>query len=490
MAIVPVDNPPTFRDGQVISATELNKLRDIALWLDESTRYGFPLVPRFYGQNSTAFQDNPTTIWHGGFVFVTGMTTLRIVVYTVNADTALNERLVVYRSDDNSVVNTQSFSGGTAINTMDITISGAGYTDGQVIPIRITVASGTASSSNYTWPIINVLTVEAFPVGLADAYVAAPTWNVATTDAITATDLTTLRNSAAWLLRRVGTRIEPLQQQVRRALGPLWDGSSSTTNTRLDGDVVRAADFTTLTVSGEVFVLYGGVTESINLYYNAVLAASHSVTATGVWLLSATMSHTVGTYTSWNVEYVRTADSVGTTPANRWTVNQIAVQASGGTASSLAEQAILSSGAYANLKGWLNTLSGILTTVKSRIDANPEVWDRQRAYRARYGRGTTTELRWFEPQFVAANHQVAGEAIIVRGRAISIAYAAVRFKEEYNEIGAQLWEAERTATVIDGDDIESVRWSLGTAVGLTTGSPYALRGEDLSYAGEQLKVVV
>ena len=134
--------------------------------------------------------------------------------------------------------------------------------------------------------------------------------------------------------------------------------------------------------------------------------------------------------------------------------------------------------------------STILTTVKNRIDANPEIWNRQRAYRARYGRGTSTELRWFEPQFVAANNHAAGDAIIVRGKAISLAYGAVRFTEEYNDIGAQAWETARSANVIDGDDIESVRVSLGSAVGLTAGAPYALRGEDLSYAGEQLKVVV
>ena len=488
MGIVPIGNPPTFRDGQVISATELNKLRDIALWLDEASRYGYPLVPRFYGQNSTAFQDNPVTIWHGGFVFLTGMTTLRIIVNAVSPNTGENDRLVVYRSDDTSVSTTHSLVNG--VQTIDITISGAGYTDGQVVPVRIQAASNEVKSATNPWNTINIHTVEALPVGLSDAYVAAPTWNVALTDSITATDLTTLRNSAAWLLRRVGLRIEPLQQQVRRALGPIWTGSSSTDNTRLDGHVIRSVDFTTLTVSGEVFVLYAGTTESINLHYNGGLVASHSVTATGTWSLSTTLSHTVGTYVPWHIEYVRTADPNTTTPANRWTVSQIFVQASGGTASSLAEQTMLSSGVYSLLKGWLNSLSAILTTVKSRIDANPEVWDRQRVYRARYGRGTSTELRWYEPQFVAANNHAAGDAIIVRGQAISIAYGAVRFKEEYNDIGAQAWETARSANVIDGDDIESVRFSLGSAVGLTAGAPYALRGEDLSYAGEQLKVVV
>lgn len=488
MGIVPVGNPPTFRDGQVISATELNKLRDIALWLDEASRYGYPLVPRFYGQNSTAFQDNPVTIWHGGFVFWTGMTTLRIIVNAVSPNTGQNDRLVVYRSDDTSVSTTHALANGS--QTFDITISGAGYANGQVVPVRIQAASNETKSASTPWCTINIETVEALPVGLSDAYVAAPTWNVATTDNISAADLTTLRNSAAWLLRRVGLRVEPLQQQVRRALGPLWDGSSSTTNTRLDGSVVRSADFTSLVVSGEAFVLYGGMTESINLYYNGSLAASHSVTATGAWSLSATMTHTVGTYAAWHIEYVRTADPNDTTPANRWTVSQIEVQASGGTASSLAEQTMLSSGTYSSLKGWLNSLSGILTTVKSRIDANPQVWDTQRVYRARYGRGTSTELRWFEPQFVAANNHAAGDAIIVRGKAISIAYGAVRFTEDYNDIGAQAWETSRSATVIDGDDIESVRFALGSAVGLTAGAPYALRGEDLSYAGEQLKVVV
>lgn len=486
MGIVPVGNPPTFRDGQVISATELNKLRDIALWLDEASRYGYPLVPRYYGQNSSEFQDNPVTIWHGGFVFLTGMTTLHIIVYANAPNTAKNDRLIIYRSDDNSVSNTHSLVNG--IQGIDVTISGAGYTDGQVVPIRIVLINNDSPASN-NWNDVDIMEVHVYPVGLSDAYVAAPVWDTGRTDAVTAIDLTTLRNSAAWLLRRVGLRIEPLQQQVRRAFGPLWMGSGSTDTTRLDGHVVRAADFTTLTVSGEVFVIYGGETESINLYYNGSLAASHSVTATGAWSLSATLSHTVGTYAPWYIQYVRTAPE-NITAANRWTVNQMEVQASGGTASSLAEQTILASGTYSALKTWLNSLSTILTTVKNRIDANPEIWNRQRAYRARYGRGTSTELRWYEPQFVAANNHAAGDAIIVRGQAISLAYGAVRFKEEYNDIGAQAWETARSANVIDGDDIDSVRFSLGSAVGLTAGAPYALRGEDLSYAGEQLKVVV
>src|SRR5688572_3477634 len=92
------DTAPQFRDGSPLSPTSLNMLRDTLVSLDEASRLGGYAFTSLYGQFPEENFEPIWTLWRGGGVSRTGVTTLRIVTHTTGTPIA-GDILRIYRGD-------------------------------------------------------------------------------------------------------------------------------------------------------------------------------------------------------------------------------------------------------------------------------------------------------------------------------------------------------------------------------------------------------
>lgn len=482
-----VDDSPSFATGQPLSAEMLNLMRDNALALSEASYAGAVAHADRYGEPPENNDTNPVTVWRGGFVFVTGMTTLRVVTFTTGQQAG--DTLRVYRGDGTSTSNDLTLTNGTQTHT--ITISGAGYTHGQIVLLRLDLRNASAGST-YAWGNVEIREVTAYPVDLPDAFPGVPTFG-----AITAANLNQLSNCIDWLTRRVALRYEPLQQAVLRRVGPYHNAGGTQTTVRRTGSVRRSPAQTELYVVGQAHVTFTGATETIRLIVNGAVVNTFSVPqirGTHAFTLTASLSSfSTDTLVPILVDYIRTAGGEAAGTINKWSVFEIATRPTSGTPAALSTLSARVPMSFATLQTWLNDLATIVDDTYDRIVANYPVWQGQRCYRARFTQGDPADndpnYRLFEPWVVALSPRRMGEAIAVRGKGVTIGYGPGRFLEEYNEVGAQKFENFRTASVISGDTVQSATFYLDTVEGLPAGSPYNLRGEDLFYAAEIYKVV-
>lgn len=497
------DDSPAFTTGDPLSPTALNILRDNVLALDEATRLGGYAFCGLYGQHPEENGVQQWVIWRGGFVFLSGMATLRVITST--SGTVGGAVLRIYRGDNGAndslpgTYNDVALSAGT--QTHSITISGAGYAHQQIVRVQIELRHASPPGSPYSAAIVDVLLVEALSVTLsAPAWPGLPTFGSAA--AITAVNLNQLSDAIDWLIARCALRYDPLTILHIRRVGPFRDTDGATDqNVRWYGGVRRSPLHTTLTARGRVMVRWGGATEQIQLWANGIQVASSGVaTAVGEypWELTHSLTgYADGQVVPLQIRFVRTAPSLSGSPVNRWTVNDVFAATPTGGASTLAawqvRQAAVSDAAIVS---WLTTLRTIAQACYDRIAANTAYWGVQRAFTARPASGNEN-FRIFEPWGMPATWRRTGEALVGRGRGLTIGYGAGYFDEAafakeaqgIGGIGAYPVKNNKTATFIDGDNVESGRLYLDTVPGLPVGAAYNVRGEESYYLAEQLKVV-
>jgi hypothetical protein len=479
-----VDDSPSFSTGQPLSAEMLNLMRDNALAQSEASYLGVtPHLDRYQVPPENNDQ-NPVTVWRGGFVFLTEMTTLRVVTFM--SGQASGDTLRVYRGDGTGTYTDHTLANG--LQTFTITINASGYAHGEVVLLRLDLLNG-APSTAHAWGNIDIREVTAYPVQLSDAFPGVPTFG-----AITAANLNQLSNCIDWLTRRMGLRYEPLFQGLIRRIGPYLDPDTLTTQTdvRISGSIRKSPAQGEIVARGLVYVSTGS-TESIRLNVNGSVVDTYTPpTAAGTytWELTASLgAFSTDDLVPWIVDYIRTAGVTDPNRVNRWSVYEVFTRATTGTPAVLAEQAPRVPMDFSALQTWLNALCTIVDDTYDRVVANYPVWQGQRAYRMRFAIDDG-QVKQFEPWGVATRQSRTGEALYVRGKGITIGYGSGRFDEKYDpETGAYAFENFRNETVVQGDQVQTVRYYLDTAPGLPTGAPYNLRGVDLYAAFEQLKVV-
>lgn len=477
-----VDTPPSFATGQALSAEMLNILRDNALALAEASYLGVSVHQDRYQIPPENNDQNPVTVWRGGFTFLDEMDTLRVVTFTSGQQSG--DVLRVYRGDGSGTYSEHTLANG--LQTFTITIDGSGYDHGQVVLLRLDLYNSGGSATAYNWGNIDIREVTAYPVQLADSFPGVPSFG-----AISAANLNQLAECIDWLTRRVALRYEPLFQAVIRRIGPYYDGSATQADVRMTGSLRRSPAQAEIVARGTVDVRYGA-TESIRLNLNGSVVDTYSVsTAAGTygWELTASLgAFSTDTLVPFIVDYIRTGGTTDPNLVNRWSVYEVFTRPTSGTPATLAEQAARVPGTFTALQTWLNALCTIVDDAYDRFVANYPVWQGQRAYRARFGIDDY-QFKVFEPWGVAVRQSRTGEAVYVRGKGVSLGYGPGRFFEDkQNEVGAYEFENFRRETVIDADAVETQRFYLDTAPGLPAGAPYNLRGVDLYYAAEQLKV--
>lgn len=467
-----------FLDGAPLSSTALNALRDAALDLNELTRLGAGVFQRVYGQAPELAGTNPCTLWRGGFVWLTGMTTLRVT--TTSADIVSGDTLRVYRGDDNTTVS--SFTLADGVQEHEITIS-SGYTDGQVVRVRAELYNAGAPAEDHDWGTCAVTLVEALPVGLADAYPYEPTF--ATIADITAAKLTQLAQCIDWQRRLLGLRVEPLQQAVYRRVGP-YEGQ---TTVRLDGTHRHEPAADQVVARGAVQVRYTGKTEAIRLFVDGVEADSYTVPTTvgeTTWELTADLSGKAeGDRVLITVDYVRTVGG-GETEINTWTVEELSVVPAGGSPAALTDLQIRAFISHSDLLTWLADLAGVVTGTFDAINGNEARWSIQTAYTARHAQDDY-QYRTFEPWCVARSPGRVGQTLVTRGSgSIQLGSGPQSFGKDQNEVGAQETSWQRTDSLTSGEDVVTGATGLESVDGLAAGAPFVVRGERLYYVAERL----
>lgn len=482
------DDSPGFSDGAPLSPTALNILRDNVLALDEASRMGGVAFAGLYGQHPEFASLTNAVIWRGGFVWVSGMTTLRITTSTTGT-VLLGDTLRVYRGDDDSTYTDHTLAPGAQEFTPSIA---SGYIAGQAVRVRCEVRHPYAPDDSYDGCVVDIVLVEALPIALA-SWPGLPSFAIA--GDITAAKLTQLANCLDWLIRRVARRYDPLFLDCIKRIGPFQDPDTTLSQQTVIwlGGHRRTALHTTLVVRGQTLITWNGATEVIQLRINGSVVASYSVPTTigeSSWTLSASLSgYADGAALRISVQYLRTAggDQAGT--INRWSLQEVLVSAPSGSVASLTPWTIRqASVSDSSLVSWLASLVGIAQVVYDRIAANEGLWGVQRAFTARHA-FDDYQFRVFEEWCVPTSWRRTGEALIVRGKGITLGYGPGRFLEEQNEVGAFKFENFKTVTVIDADAVESAQFYLDSAPGLPAGAPYNLRGAETYVAMEQLKVV-
>jgi hypothetical protein len=478
-----VDDSPSFATGQPLSAEMLGLLRDNALAISEASYLGVTAHFDRYQVPPEDNSTNPVTVWRGGFVFLTGMDTLRIVTFTSGQQAG--DVLRVYQGDDTALSDDLTLADG--LQTHTITIDADGHAHGEVVLLRLDLYNATAGAT-YDWGNIDIREVVVYPVDLSDAFPGVPTFG-----AISAANLNQLSNAIDWLARRMGLRYEPLMQAVIRRLGPWFDAVDGTqADVRLTGSVRKSPAQAELVARGLVYVAYGA-TESIrlNISGGAVEDTYTPPTTPGIysWELIADISGSAtDALIPWIVDYIRTGGSTSPQTVNRWSVYEVLTRPTTGAPASLDEPLARVPGTFSDLQTWLNALCTIVDAAYDRIVANYPVWQGQRAYRARYGIGDG-QFKMFEPAHVALAQRRTGEALYVRGKGVTLGYGSGRFDEkEDKDTGFYAFENFRRETLLPGDQLQTIRFHLDTAPGLPAGAPFNLRGVDLFAAFEQLAV--
>lgn len=491
--------------GEFLSPTALNIMRDNLVAQAEAARLGGYVFTSHYGQWPEENDEQNQVIYRGGGVFRTGVTTLRIVTHTIGTVVA-GDILRIYRGDNDAsgnlpaTYNDVSLAAGTQTHTVGL----SGYSDGTPIRVQIEVRHAADPNPPYTGVRVHVVLAELTPITLPDAAPTLPTFT-------SVADLTSLKmNQLAtyvdWITRRMGTRYDPLFiVQIRRG-GPFCiPGVGTDPNVAWYGGVRTSPLHTALTVKGYMFRVWGGATESIRLSINGTVVAAFTVPTTlgeTAWSIPFDLSgYANDTVLRLKVDYVRTAPALDDQPVNRWTVSEVSVSPGSGGAETLAEWGVRQSGVSdAALLAWVQAARNLAATITARISANPAFWAHQRLFTARPAASAGKDLSQFsqfEEWSIPGTWRRAGDAIEGRGRALKLGYGAnyldeaayKRAQDAGSGVGAWPLLHTRDTAVLDGDNVDSFRFFLDDAEGLSPGSPFFVRGIESYVLMERLKVV-
>lgn len=469
-----------FTDGveQILSAGDLGIFRKNVALIDALS------YRQTYGFDSSSGGGTPTPgfypaapnfrIWKGYFRFRTGMTTLTVKGRTTFPGTV---ELKVYLNGGGGSVATIS-SPQTSF-TEDITISGLGYADQQIVPIEI-LATGTGSTKTATCVITDIY---ASPyVSAGGSYGGVPTF---TSSTINQTKLTQLGDAIEWCYDRMAEVPILPQRGTIRQLGPFRNGSEPI----WIGSVVRNYSEDILRIFGEVTNPY---TPSWNytVYINQVLAYTSSTFGAGttsIYLPLDFSSVTVGSAAEVSIYHVVTDQGLSANwKQPRFTLYYAATNPSGNMYPTAALPTAFEQGSLSDteLVSRLNDLCTIVTATKARIDAAPHVWERVRAVRTWYGWDEDT--RGVLPQRAPLHFNRRGSRLVVRGKDVKIGWGAPSTPVHQDGfIDYDNYEFPHTEQVIDADKIDTKEVYLDSYPGLYLARQYYLIG-DVYYAEEYL----
>ena len=472
MAIFPWASLPTYQDGLPLSYSDVNLARNNALALDAATLIG---RRAFTDQISylAASSFNPSPLFRGGFQFRTGLTTLTIVIVATIPGSTHTAR--VYVNNAGSPTTTQALTTGT--NTINVTISGLGFQDGWVIDVDIDVQRTSGAIGAYEVRDAYVSPYSATPFS---AWPGVPTFG-----AISAANLNQLGSALEHLRQRVWYMPYPAPVGILwrplHAHGPstrqLWRGSIARSNgaNRLD-----------MTIG---YLNTNTPAEKMHLYINGSLVASTPTISTGnvgAYTFSVDLSG-YGNETVLQLELVQevitelaTVGQVGTRWSLRWGETIIA---SPTYATPPATSTVRESLTFTALQSRLNAIGTILSTVKSRIDAAPDLFNRVRLFRMMPVLDDT-QRAYFRPQMVTRSLRWR-DVLVVKGKGVKLHWGQLRTTKTDTAIWE--WETTRSQELVGGESVEVKQIHLDMLPGLMPGTFYSATGDDVRFIGENFQ---
>ena len=466
------------------SAALYRVIRQNLLALDEATRQGRPAFSGGALHPQEYVTSNPYREAWGAFRALPGLTTLTTAIYSTGVTSGDVLRVYV----DDVLTSTHTLANGTSAFTTTL----GSYTTNSVHTVQWDIYNATkpqGEAAGAVWGNFELVDAYVGPVTLADSYPGVTSF----AGSYSASALSSLASSVDWLARRVGRRTEPLFTTLVRWLGPY----TGQLNVRWHGGLIVSPAAPTLVATVAVRVTVPGATEQVILAVNDSAVQTWTVPNTpGNYghVFSYAMPQAAGTRIRVAVGMTRsgTPPHTGAEPCSRLSVMRVACTGDRGVYSALSipDVTARSSMTWATWKAALNACVSAATTIKARIDANPDLWDRQRLFRRRYAYDDA-QNRWYEPGQPAFQLSRMGEAVLVRGQANRINYGIFAVDEDpkkENEVGLPPFEGTKNQGVTEGASLRTELVYLDTVPGLRGAMPYAVRGVDLVYAGEILLV--
>lgn len=482
MSLATFEDTPNLGIHKYPSAALLRVIRANIQALDEVTRQGRPLFQGGYGEPQENVDVNPYRESWGTFRALPELTTLTVVIRSSGVDSG--DRLRLYLNG--ALATTWTLADGEQVLTHTL----GSYALNSVVEATFQIYSATKPASGAEWGNFEIQDAYVGPVTLADAWPGTPTF----TGAYNAAGTLQLSRAVDWLVRRVGRRTEPLFQSIIRWKGPY----TGQTTVRWHGGAEITPACTTLFAQGSVRVEVAGATEQVRLRVNGTTVDSFTVPSTRgtyPYELTYALSGSTGTRLPVVVDMVRTAGPAnvgGAEPVSRFTLSYVGMEGSAGVypGIGLNKPEAREDMPWSTFRTALQQLADAAATIKARVDANPDLWSRQRLFRRRYAYDDYQD-RVFEPGQIAQAPGRRGEALLVRGKGARLCWGPGEFdnnSKSQNEVGLYAYKNFQEQGVCQGDSVRNELVYLDTLEGLFPSQAYNVRGEQVRYAAEILWV--
>jgi hypothetical protein len=493
MGLFPYTNAPAFVAGAELPVTGgvTTLERNVAL-LDYITRGGRDL----FQAHSHAFEpigDNPLRYWAGTFRYRTGMTTLTVVMDNQVTLAGISPRLRILI---NGVTKQETVITAGVQTITYASLAAQGYTDGQILTLDLQIFDPTPSvPGTGGWPgRFHLVDMHLSPVAAAmtTSWPGTPTFTVGT--ALDVAKLNQLSNASDWLALRLNLIPHNVFQIVRAMPGlyfldddgdpiayPIWSGGLGAgrgTMTRLK---VRFA-----------YVITGNAAESFSLRINGsqvVGLGPYAAGASGITTMEVNLSG-YGSSTPLRVElYSIVTAGNEAKRQSRYTVTRAWVeQPSVSALTTIQESFPAELINYTTLVARLNAISAGLAAIKSRIDNDPDTYNRARPFRRGYGYDDG-QRTYFATRHLPMRLQRIGAGLIVWGSNMEIGWGAQTIvppkKDEPDGEYDVNWSY--TESLVSGDQRAVKVVSLDNLAGLKEGFAYVLEpGDQVYFAAEYL----
>lgn len=471
MAMIGYTTPNTLLSGNPEAAPDINELAENAIWLDMlSYRGRVPFADQVRLLNDNG--GNPVVFSRCSFQYRTGLTTATFVLGT-NIGTAT---LQIYMNG--ASVYSAALANGTS--TVNVTISGLGYSDYQMIDV-IVQAAVTWSGSNifrlydaFTTPYTAVMTTS---------------WpGVPTFGAISVANNAQLASAQEWLMQRMNIVVQPLffsQQYVSYSswvnIDQMWSGGISKSN---GCDRLR------------ISVGYNVVTnqqERLLIYINDILVVTGPTWTTsqsGNYLFDIDISsYGDGTLFALRIMFECVVGALAGVKwhSSRYILGDIyTTKATPSPATAPTASSIRESLTFGTLQTRLNSIGTICTDVYNRINAATDTFNKVRMFRWLPAvddgqRKYFSSLNAFLPY-----GRRAYDALWVRGKGLKLAYGARKVTASLDD--SYVLEFPYNEELISGSElVQDELFYLDGFAGLFPGSPYFILGEDVRAAFAQLR---
>jgi hypothetical protein len=488
-----INTPPGFAAGNDLHTTDgVATLWDTARLLDMAS-----LAPRdlFQGHSDHRHEfinENPlTSWWSGGYRYWPGLTYLSVTIDHAELGVAVTPRLRVYvntvlRIDASLLV---------GMNTYTVTGMGAwGLAAGDACEVRAEIVDtgrlpGPDLPPGSTWG--RYYYVDGY-VGPASALVADPYPGVPTfTNSPDEARMLQLGNAGLWLTRRMAAVPAPLFQRVWGSPELPWWVREPTEPVRhlWSGGLVRGV-YDRITSRIE-WLTGSSPNQRVRMLINGAEVATTpniSVARYGFHVFDVNISAYSAT-APMRVELelvISAGEDAGGYPT-RFTVLYVEARRSSPPFQAMSNRPVAwESSTWAVRRTRLQAIATVLTTVKGRIDAEPDRWDRIRLFRSSYAYGLG-EAEYLKNRYWTVRRQRTGARLIVRGSNIKLGWGPLSFKLQNDkephgeyEVG---WGFEET--LVGGNDVETREIALDTLEGLFPGMQYVVYGGDVRYAAEE-----